>query len=122
MQVLLVDDSPLVRDRLVSLLLEVAGVDRVLVAKNVTEGVRQVSSAGAGLVVVDMRLPDGDGLQVLQAAKALHPAPEVVIFTSFSDDETRAACLNAGADEFLDKGKGLDRLLAMVTRRAGQAT
>ena len=68
------------------------------------------------VVVVDMRLPDGDGLDVLRAAKRLQPRPTVVVLTNYAYDQLRSKCLEAGADEFLDKRTQFDRLPAIVTK------
>ncbi len=114
MRVLVVDDSSEIRSRLVSLLKEPGQVDRVIEAGSVAEAQRLLPESKADLVVVDMRLPDGDGLDVLKAAKRLRPAPAVVVLTNYPYDELRVACLAAGADRFLDKRTEFDRLPALV--------
>jgi DNA-binding NarL/FixJ family response regulator len=61
-----------------------------------------------------MRLPDGDGLEVVAAAKRLTPQPAVVVLTNYGYDQLRSTCLEAGADLFLDKRTEFDRLPAIV--------
>src|SRR5258708_38932325 len=104
MRVLVVDDSSEVRGRVVSLLQELEPVETVMEASSVAEAQRLLLKSKADVVVVDMRLPDGDGLEVLRAAKRLRPEPAVVVLTNYPYDELRVACLAAGADPFLDKG------------------
>lgn len=120
MRVLLVEDSDLVRERLVAMLTEVREVDQVMAAATVSEALRRLAEETATVVVLDMRLPDGDGFRVLRAARALRPAPAVVVLTSFADEEMRSTCLEAGAAEFLDKRTDFERLPAVVTELAGQ--
>ena len=120
MRVLLVEDSDLVRERLVAMLTEVREVDQVMAAPTVSEALRRLAEETATVVVLDMRLPDGDGFRVLRAARALRPAPAVVVLTSFADEEMRSTCLEAGAAEFLDKRTDFERLPAVVTELAGQ--
>ncbi len=121
MRVLVVDDSSEIRSRLVSLLEELGQVERVLEAGSVAEAQRLLPQSNADLVVVDMRLPDGDGLTVLQAAKRQRPAPAVVVLTNYPYDELRVACFAAGADRFLDKRTEFDRLPALVSELGRRA-
>ncbi len=88
---------------------------------SVAEAERLLPESKADLVVLDMRLPDGDGLTVLQAAKRLRPAPAVVVLTNYPYDELRVACLAAGADRFLDKRTEFDRLPALVSELGRRA-
>ena len=116
MRVFLVDDSTLVRVRLAAMLQDMWEVDKVVEAGTVAEALELLPEAKPDVVVVDMRLPDGDGLDVLRAAKRLQPRPMVVVLTNYAYDQLRSTCLEAGADEFLDKRTQFDRLPAIVTR------
>ncbi len=113
-RVCLVEDSSLVRLRLAGMLRDLWDVERVFEAATVAEARRLLPTAKPHLVVVDMRLPDGDGLEVVAAAKRLTPQPAVVVLTSYGYDQLRATCLEAGADQFLDKRTEFDRLPAIV--------
>src|SRR5205823_15056603 len=75
---------------------------------------RQLPTAKPRRVVVDVRRPDGDGLEVVAPAKRLTPQPAVVVLTSYGYDQLRATGLEAGADQFLDKRTEFDRLPAIV--------
>jgi len=116
MRVFLVDDSTLVRVRLAAMLQDMWEVDNVVEAGTVAEALALLPESKPDVVVVDMRLPDGDGLEVLRAAKRLQPQPTVVVLTNYTYDQLRSTCLEAGADEFLDKRTQFDRLPAIVTR------
>ena len=113
-RVFLVDDSSLVRLRLAGMLRDLWDVEQVFEAATVAEARRLLPGAKPHLVVVDMRLPDGDGLEVVAAAKQLTPRPAVVVLTNHGYDELRSTCLEAGADQFLDKRTEFDRLPAIV--------
>src|SRR5439155_1028959 len=82
MRVFLVDDSTLVRVRLAAMLQDMWEVDNVVEAGTVAEALRLMPESKPDVVVVDMRLPDGDGLDVLRAAKQLEPPPTVVVLTN----------------------------------------
>jgi DNA-binding NarL/FixJ family response regulator len=125
-RVLVVDDSVAVRDRLVALLSELAGVDVVGTASDAPEGVAVARRLAPDAVVLDIRMPGGDGVAVLQDIKARAPETVVVMLTNYTDEEHRARCLAAGADHFLDKSVDLDRLaeifegLASAARPGGE--
>src|ERR1051325_134840 len=78
-RVCLVEDSSLVRLRLAGLLGDLWDVEQVFEAATVAEARQLLPRAKPHLVVVDMRLPDGDGLEVVAAAKLLKPRPAVVV-------------------------------------------
>jgi len=113
-RVFLVEDSSLVRLRLAGMLRDLWDVEQVFEAATVAEARRLLPNAKPHLVVVDMRLPDGDALEVVAAAKQLIPQPAVVVLTNYGYDQLRATCLEAGADQFLDKRTEFDRLPAIV--------
>jgi len=113
-RVCLVEDSSLVRLRLAGMLRDLWDVEQVFEAATVAEARRLLPNAKPHLVVVDMRLPDGDGLEVVAAAKLLTPRPAVVVLTNYGYDQLRASCLEAGADLFLDKRTEFDQLPAIV--------
>ena len=120
-RVFLVEDSSLVRLRLAGMLRDLWDVEQVFEAGTVAEARELLAGAKPHLVVVDMRLPDGDGLEVVAAAKRLTPRPAVVVLTNYAYDQLRSTCLEAGADLFLDKRTEFDRLPAIVAglRRNG---
>ena len=115
MRVFLVDDSLLVRVRLAKMLQDLWQVEKVIEAGTVAEAQGLLPDSNADVVIVDMRLPDGDGLEVLRAAKRMQPTPAVIVLTNYAYDQLRATCLEAGADEFLDKRTEFERLPAIVT-------
>jgi len=113
-RVVLVEDSSLVRLRLAGMLRDLWDVEQVFEAGSVAEAERLLPSAKPHMVVVDMRLPDGDGLEVVAAAKRLTPRPAVVVLSNYGYDQLRTTCLEAGADLFLDKRTEFDQLPAIV--------
>lgn len=110
LRVLVVEDSDVVRTRLVALLADMRGVDVAGEATTVADAVAHLPTARLDAVLVDLRLPDGDGFEVIRAAKALTPAPAVVVLTSYAYPQLRARGLAAGADWFLDKATEFPRI------------
>src|SRR2546430_7784514 len=94
-RVFLVEDSSLVRLRLAGMLRDLWDVEQVFEAATVAEARRLLPDAKPHLVVVDMRLPAGDALEVVAAAKRLIPPPPLVLPTHYGYDQLRAPCPRA---------------------------
>jgi len=116
-----VEDSEIVRTRLVAMLAETRGVELAGEAASVADALARLPGGRADAVLVDLRLPDGDGFAVIGAAKALTPAPVVVVLTNYAYPELEAQGLAAGADWFLNKATEFPRIpeiLAALPRDA----
>lgn len=111
----MVEDSEIVRTRLVAMLAETRGVEVAGEAATVADAVARLPAGRPDAVLVDLRLPDGDGFEVIRAAKALTPAPVVVVLTSYAYPQLEARGLAAGADWFLDKSTQFLRVPEILT-------
>jgi DNA-binding NarL/FixJ family response regulator len=116
MQVMIVDDSAIVRQRLAEMLAHVAHVTVAGEAGSVAEALERIPRFRPDVVVLDLHLPDGDGVVVLESVKRAVPAPVVVMLSNYSDDFYRTWCEAAGADFFLDKAKQFDELPGILNR------
>jgi DNA-binding NarL/FixJ family response regulator len=115
--VLLVDDHPLVRDGIAHLLTD-GGLSVVGQASSLAEGMRLADSVRADVLVVDVELGDGSGLELVSAVRAKRPTMGIVVFTMHNDDETLLAALDAGASSLVLKTSSSEEVLAMVRRAA----
>ena len=86
----------------------------VIVATTRVAGIAAVAREHPHLVISDLRLPDGDGLDVVRAARGAIDPPSVIVVTGYPSDETRRAALAAGATAFLAKPFAAAGLLAAV--------
>jgi DNA-binding response OmpR family regulator len=87
---------------------------QVSVATSRAGGIAQIASEHPHLVISDLRLPDGDGLDVVRAARGLVDPPSVIVVTGYPSDEARRAALAAGATAFLAKPFAAAGLLAAI--------
>jgi DNA-binding NarL/FixJ family response regulator len=110
MRAFIVDDSAIVRMRLAELLVSDTDVTVVGQAGTVAAALQDIPQLHPEFVLLDIQLPDGDGISVLKAVKRLTPAPAVVMFSNYADDYHRQQCAIAGADFFLDKSKQFDQV------------
>ena len=112
-RLLIVEDSALTASAL-QLLFQESGY-KVDVAPNVEEAVKLGSLHDVDVMLLDLSLPDGDGLLVLKRLRAAGHAPlKTVALTGHDDEELRQRCMDAGCTEVLLKPAPIARLLALV--------
>jgi DNA-binding NtrC family response regulator len=92
----------------------------VVEARDQPEAVAALQSILPAMVLSDLRLPDGDGLGVLRAAKEADPELPVVVMTAFGNVQDAVAAMKEGALDFLAKPVDPDHLLLLVERALGQ--
>ncbi|MGE3508510.1 MAG: sigma-54-dependent transcriptional regulator [Vicinamibacterales bacterium] len=92
----------------------------VIEARDQPEAVQALRELRPGIVLSDLRLPEGDGFGVLRAAKELDPEMPVIVMTAFGSIQDAVAAMKEGALDFLAKPVDPDHLLLMVERAAAQ--
>ena len=97
------------------MLAETRGVEVAGEAASVADALARLPAGRPDAVLVDLRLPDGDGFDVIRAAKALTPTPVVVVLTSYAYPQLEARGLATGADWFLDKSTEFLRVPEILT-------
>jgi len=103
LRVMLVDDHEVVRDGIRALL---AGTDDIVVcgeAGSVRDAVAEAERALPDVIVMDVRLSDGSGIEATRDIRARRPATQVLMLTSFADDEALFASIMAGASGYVLK-------------------
>ena len=93
---------------------------RVIEARDQPEAVQALRTCRPGIVLSDLRLPEGDGLGVLRAAKEDDPELPVIVMTAFGSIQDAVAAMKEGALDFLAKPVDPDHLLLLVTRALSQ--
>jgi DNA-binding NtrC family response regulator len=116
--ILLVEDKDSLRAML-RLALEGQG-HAVIEARDQKEAVEALANMRPGVVLSDLRLPEGDGFGVLRAAKELDPEMPVIVMTAFGSIEDAVAAMKEGALDFLAKPVDPDHLLLLVERALSQ--
>jgi DNA-binding NarL/FixJ family response regulator len=118
-RVLVVDDQTVVRDGLVLLLGLLPGLEVVGSAGDGEEAVRLVGEQGPDVVLMDLRMPRVDGVEATRRIKAEYPAVQIVVLTTYSDDESVFAALQAGARGYLTKDAGADEIARAINAVLG---
>lgn len=121
MTVFLVEDSPLLRERLATLLATIPGAQLVGQAAAADEALAGIRGTSPEVVVCDIQLEKGSGFDVLREVKKHAPATDVYMLTNFASESYRQAAERYGARGFFDKSTQFDALRAVLAARAAVA-
>ena len=112
--VFLVDDSEPVRERLKELLALDPAVQIVGEAESALDAIRGIAATRPDFAVLDYRLAEGTGLEVLCTLSDETRGTVFIVLTNHADAHLRAACTQAGARFFLDKSREFGRLRSII--------
>jgi DNA-binding NarL/FixJ family response regulator len=121
-RVCVVEDQALVRQGLVSLLALTSDIAVVAEADHGNEAIRVVADVGPDVLILDVRLPDQSGIDVIAALARHAILPPTLLLTTFDDDEALIRGIRAGAKGFLLKDVTLTQLVAAITTLAAGGT
>lgn len=122
-RVVVADDQQAVREGLVALLELVDGVEVVGAAGDGRRAVDLVAATAPDVVLMDLRMPVLDGVGATAELARDHPGVAVLVLTTYSDDESIASALRAGARGYLTKNAGRAEIgAALRSAAAGQST
>ena len=110
LKVFIADDSAPVRERLAALISELETVQLVGQAENGHDAMEAVRKLRPDVVILDIRMPGGNGFQVLEEIKKTVATTVVIMLTAFPYPQYRRKCLEAGAECFFDKTTEFDRV------------
>lgn len=113
-KVLLADDHAVVRSGLRQFLASTDDIEVVAEAATGADALAVVRNGACDLVLLDMSLPDLNGLEVLKHIKSERPQLPVLIFSMYSEDEFAIRALNAGASGYLNKDSPPNQILSAI--------
>jgi two-component system response regulator DevR len=116
LRILLVDDHEVVRVGVAALIDRQPDMEVVGEADTVREAVLQARNLKPDVVVLDIRLPGGDGLDACRQIKAERPETRIIILTSYPDEEMLFDAIACGADGYVLKEIGSEELLRALER------
>lgn len=116
MKVLVVDDSKIVRDRLVSMLDSMEGVDIVEQAEDGRSAILANNNLKPNVIILDIRMDETSGIQLLKKFKNNSSDQKIIMLTNFPYPQYRKKCFEEGADYFLDKSTEFDEVARIINR------
>lgn len=121
-RVVIADDHPIVREGMSALLTSLEGFVVAGVAKTGREAVREVVTTRPDVAVLDLQMPDLDGIAATKEIARAAPDVAVLVLTMFSDDDSVFAAMRAGARGYLVKGAEQDEIARAIRAvAAGEA-
>src|SRR5687768_11201019 len=111
-RILVVDDESSMREML-GIMLRKEGFD-VLLTESRAQAAAVLAKGAVEMVITDVKLPDGDGIEILRHVKAGSPETAVIVMTAFGSTETAVAALKLGAHDYLVKPFDVDELKIVV--------
>jgi len=116
-RVLIADDSEAIRGALSSLIARLPGVEIVGMAHTGAEALEMVRTLMPDLVTLDIRMPEMNGMRVLEAIRSDPVKPTVIVLTGLAEDEYRQKCLQLGAQYFFNKATEFERVVEILAER-----
>ena len=113
LRVFLVEDSPLLRKRILDSLDSLGGFDVIGYSESEREAIQAIADAQPDVVITDIRLKEGNGIEVVRRVRSASGAaqPRIFVLSNYAYPEYRQECAQAGADDFFDKSSEYDRFL-----------
>jgi two-component system NarL family response regulator len=115
-RILLADDHPSLRAGLASILNSQPGLTVVAEAGSGRETVEKASATTPDLLIVDLRMPDGDGIQTIKELVAANPQVKVLVLTTYDNEEDIFNALEAGARGYILKDTTREEIIEAVRR------
>ncbi|WP_371775780.1 response regulator [Streptomyces sp. NBC_01438] len=113
-RVVVADDQSVVREGIVMLLGLLPGIEVVGSARDGEEAVALVAEHAPDVVLMDLRMPRCDGVEATRRIRKNHPATQVVVLTTFAEDDSLFPALRAGARGYLTKDAGGDEIVRAI--------
>ncbi|QHC25061.1 response regulator transcription factor [Streptomyces sp. GS7] len=113
-RVVVADDQTVVREGIVMLLGLLPGVEVVGSAADGEEAVRMVAELAPDVVLMDLRMPRCDGVEATRRIRMDHPGTQVVVLTTYADDDSLFPALQAGARGYLTKDADGDEIVRAI--------
>jgi len=114
MRVLIVDDSPVIVERLIEVVGKIRGIERLDQADTVATASEAFRRLRPDVVILDMQMPGGSGLDVLKIIKEDGIGCAVIVLTNFAYPQYRRRCLQGGAQFFLDKSTEFEKVSELL--------
>jgi DNA-binding NarL/FixJ family response regulator len=109
-RVLVVDDHPIVRQGLVGVLSDESDLEVVGEAASGREAIALVSRLRPDVVLLDLEMPELDGVEAIPMLKSANPSVEILVFTAYDTDERVLGAIRGGARGYLLKGASADEI------------
>jgi len=114
MKALIVEDSPVICERLHNMIDDIQNIELVGDADNEADAVRNICASQPDLVILDLTLAGGSGMEVLRQIKSQAFPCMAIVLTNYAYPQYKKRCMELGADYFLDKSLDIEILADLL--------
>ena len=114
MKILIVDDSRILRKRIIGMISDIPGVEICGEAGSSTEAIKLLNENNPEVIVLDIRMPDGSGIEVLKDIQKQQTSVTTIILTNYPLVQYREKCMELGANYFFDKSSDIDKMADVI--------
>ena len=114
MKVLIADDSRLMRERIRETISIFSEVEIVCETENGVQTLEELNKHNPDLAILDIRMPDKNGLEILKEFRTKNKTTKVIILTNYAYDQYKDRAFENGADYFYSKSEEFDKIAAVV--------
>lgn len=118
MRLFIVDDSDIMRSRILDMLSDIKGIKIIGQADDGVEAMDAIRNLKPDIVILDIKMPRGDGITVLETLKKGKNPPAIIMFTNYPYFQYRKKCLDSGADYFFYKAVEFGKLIDLLKKLA----
>lgn len=115
MMILIIDDSYLIIERLTDMLKEHENIGDIMHALTGNDAIEILESRTPDVILLDINLPDTNGVELLRIVKEKYPGIVVIMLTNQANDYYRQLCIKLGADHFADKSEDFDLIPGFIS-------
>lgn len=113
-KILLVEDSRMIQNRIEQMLISSGKLMQIEIVDSAEEAIDLLSYQKIDIILLDIRLPGKNGIELLKEVKKHYPTIKVIMITNHFSDDYAKLCNALGADAFIDKTTDVDRIPALV--------
>lgn len=114
MRLFVADDSEIMRSRLISMITEFKEIEIVGQTQYAQKAIKCIRELKPDVIILDIRMPDGNGIEVLEEIRKNNVVSKVIIFTNYPYSQYRKRCMEAGADFFFYKVTEFEKLMEAI--------
>ncbi|MBI5404152.1 MAG: response regulator [Ignavibacteriae bacterium] len=111
LKIFIVDDAMPIVERLTGLLSGNNNIKIIGIANNALKAFEYISKSNPDVVILDIHMPDGSGIDILRSIKNTRPSTKVIMLTNYTETVYQTVCKLEGADYFLDKSIEFEKVL-----------
>jgi YesN/AraC family two-component response regulator len=120
MKIVIADDSSLLRNRIISLLNSFNNISMIYEAENGVKAWQLIREKKPDLAILDIRMPEMNGIEVLKKIRELKMTTKVCILTNYPYPQYKKKCFEAGVDYFLSKTEDFEDIEIVISDMSGE--